>query len=155
MELIASNICHRYGALEVLSGISFSVKSGEVIAIVGPSGCGKSTLLSIMGGLVKPSSGSVFTRGVVSGDSINPLTFVFQDFALLPWNTVRENVELPLESAGLNSRERQTLSEDALKRTGLLDFASAYPKQLSGGMKQRVGIARALAVKPAMGKPEV
>ncbi len=150
MELIVSNICHRYGALDVLNDISFSVKAGEVVAIVGPSGCGKSTLLSIIGGLARPFSGSIFTRGAAPEGSINPLTFVFQDFALLPWNTVIENIELPLENAGLSPAQRRRISEDALSRTGLSDFASAYPKQLSGGMKQRVGIARALAVKPAI-----
>jgi NitT/TauT family transport system ATP-binding protein len=150
MDLIADHISHRFGALEVLEDVSFTVCAGEVVAIVGPSGCGKSTLLSILGGLLQPSSGSAQLRGAPPVDSRNPLTFVFQDFALLPWCTVEENVEFPLLHAALPSGERRAIVGDALRRTGLLDFRAAYPKRLSGGMRQRVGIARALAVKPAM-----
>jgi NitT/TauT family transport system ATP-binding protein len=150
MHLIADDISHRFGALDVLDRVSFQVASGEVVAIVGPSGCGKSTLLSILGGLLQPSSGAASLRGAPPAGSINPLTFVFQDFALLPWCTVEENVEFPLLHTGLGTSERRTVVDDALRRTGLLDFRGAYPKQLSGGMRQRVGIARALAVRPAI-----
>ncbi|MGE0288987.1 MAG: ABC transporter ATP-binding protein [Bradyrhizobium sp.] len=150
MDLIADHISHRFGALDVLDDVSFTVRAGEVVAIVGPSGCGKSTLLSILGGLLQPSRGAAELRGVPPADSLNPLTFVFQDFALLPWCTVEANVEFPLEHTGLNASERRAVIDDALRRTGLSDFRSAYPKQLSGGMRQRVGIARALAVRPAI-----
>jgi NitT/TauT family transport system ATP-binding protein len=150
MDLIADQISHRFGALEVLDRVSFTVGAGEVVAIVGPSGCGKSTLLSILGGLLRPSAGAAELRGAPPPDSLNPLTFVFQDFALLPWCTVAENVEFPLLHSGLAGGERRAIVEDALRRTGLSDFHAAYPKQLSGGMRQRVGIARALAVRPAM-----
>jgi len=150
MDLIAVHISHRFGALEVLDDVSFTVGSGEVVAIVGPSGCGKSTLLSILGGLLQPSEGLAELRGAPPPDSRNPLTFVFQDFALLPWCTVEENVEFPLLHAGLGMPERRAVVDDALRRTSLLDFRGAYPKQLSGGMRQRVGIARALAVRPAI-----
>jgi NitT/TauT family transport system ATP-binding protein len=150
MDLIADHISHRFGALEVLDRVSFEVASGEVVAIVGPSGCGKSTLLSILGGLLQPSAGSAEWRGAPPAGSLNPLTFVFQDFALLPWCSVEENVEFPLLHAGLNAAERRTVVGDALRRTGLSDFRGTYPKQLSGGMRQRVGIARALAVRPAI-----
>jgi NitT/TauT family transport system ATP-binding protein len=150
MDLIADHISHRFGALDVLDGVSFTVGSGEVVAIVGPSGCGKSTLLSIMGGLLRPSAGAAEWRGAVPPDSLNPLTFVFQDFALLPWCTVAENVEFPLLHTGLAAGERRAIVDDALRRTGLSDFRGAFPKQLSGGMRQRVGIARALAVRPAI-----
>jgi len=85
MHLIADHISHRFGALEVLEDVSFTVRSGEVVAIVGPSGCGKSTLLSILGGLLQPSAGAAELRGAPPPGSLNPLTFVFQDFALLPW----------------------------------------------------------------------
>src|ERR1700753_3050251 len=95
MDLIADHISHRFGSLDVLDDVSFTVSSGEGVAIVGPSGCGKSTLLSILGGLLQPSAGQAELRGAAPPASFNPLTFVFQDFALLPWCTVEENVELP------------------------------------------------------------
>ncbi len=150
MDLIADHISHRFGALEVLDDISFTVGAGEVVAIVGPSGCGKSTLLSILGGLLQPTRGAAEWRGAAPPDSRNPLTFVFQDFALLPWCTVAGNVEFPLLHARLSAADRRAIVDDALRRTGLADFRGSYPRQLSGGMRQRVGIARALAVRPAM-----
>jgi NitT/TauT family transport system ATP-binding protein len=150
MDLIADHISHRFGALAVLDDVSFTVSSGEVVAIVGPSGCGKSTLLSILGGLLQPSAGQAELRGAPLPGSFNPLTFVFQDFALLPWCTVEENVAFPLLHVGLSVAERNAIVGDALRRTGLTDFRGAYPKQLSGGMRQRVGIARALTVRPAI-----
>ncbi|KJC48228.1 ABC transporter ATP-binding protein [Bradyrhizobium sp. LTSP857] len=150
MDLIANRISHRFGDLAVLDDVSFTVSAGEVVAIVGPSGCGKSTLLSILGGLLQPTSGAPELRGAPPSDSLNPLTFVFQDFALLPWATVEENVEFPLLHAQLSAVQRRALVEDALRRTGLTDFRGTYPKQLSGGMRQRVGISRALAVRPAI-----
>ena len=150
MDLIADHISHRFGTLEVLDDVSFTVRSGEVVAIVGPSGCGKSTLLSILGGLLQPSGGAAEWRGATPAGSLNPLTFVFQDFALLPWCTVEANVEFPLLHTRLSLAERPAVVDDALHRTGLSDFRGAYPKQLSGGMRQRVGIARALAVRPAI-----
>jgi NitT/TauT family transport system ATP-binding protein len=150
MDLIADHISHRFGALEVLDDVSFTLSAGEVVAIVGPSGCGKSTLLSILGGLLQPTVGAAQWRGATPAGSLNPLTFVFQDFALLPWSTVEANVEFPLLHTSLTTGERRALVDDALRRTGLTDFCDAYPKQLSGGMRQRVGIARALAVRPAI-----
>ena len=150
MELIANHISHGFGALDVLDDVSFAVAPGEVVAVVGPSGCGKSTLLSILGGLLQPGAGAAELRGDPPADSLNPLTFVFQDFALLPWCTVAANVEFPLLHTALTAPARRAQVDDALRRTGLSDFRAAYPKQLSGGMRQRVGIARALAVKPAI-----
>jgi len=150
MDLIADHISHRFGTLEVLDDVSFTVGAGEVVAIVGPSGCGKSTLLSILGGLLQPGAGAAKLCGAPPQDSLNPLTFVFQDFALLPWCTVEANVEFPLLHTGLAVAARRALVGDALRRTGLTDFRGTYPKQLSGGMRQRVGIARALAVRPAI-----
>ena len=150
MDLIADHISHRFDTLDVLDDVSFTVRAGEVVAIVGPSGCGKSTLLSILGGLLQPSGGAAELRGAPPKDSLNPLTFVFQDFALLPWCTVEENVAFPLEHTALRAAERRGIVDDALRRTGLSDFRGTFPKQLSGGMRQRVGIGRALAVKPAI-----
>src|SRR5215469_10777362 len=102
MDLIADHISHRFGALEVLDDVSFTVGAGEVVAIVGPSGCGKSTLLSIIGGLLQPTAGAARWRGMAPPGSLNPLTFVFQDFALLPWCTVEANVEFPLLATTLS-----------------------------------------------------
>ncbi|HEY0525008.1 MAG TPA: ATP-binding cassette domain-containing protein, partial [Stellaceae bacterium] len=106
--------------------------------------------LQILGGLLRPTQGQAELRGAPPAGSLNPLTFVFQDFALLPWCTVEENVEFPLGHTALGPSERRAVIDDALRRTGLSDFRGAYPKQLSGGMRQRVGIARALAVRPAI-----
>ena len=150
MDLIANHISHRFGALDVLDDVSFTVGAGDVVAVVGPSGCGKSTLLSILGGLLQPSGGAAQLCGSAPAESLNPLTFVFQDFALLPWCTVEENVEFPLLRAVSDPAARRAVVDDVLRRTGLSDFRKAYPKQLSGGMRQRVGIARALAVRPAI-----
>jgi NitT/TauT family transport system ATP-binding protein len=148
--LVASGIQHRYGALSVLEDIGFTIRQGEILAIVGPSGCGKSTLLGILGGLLQPSGGTVSVVGRLPADSLNPFTYIFQDFALLPWRTVAGNVQLPLEHYPLSRAERAKRVDQALARTGLADFSRALPKQLSGGMRQRVGIARALVVRPAV-----
>jgi NitT/TauT family transport system ATP-binding protein len=137
-------------AFVALDGVSLDVADNEFVTIVGPSGCGKSTLLSILGGLLQPSDGGAELRGAPPAGSLNPLTFVFQDFALLPWCTVEANVEFPLVHSALDCAARRAVVDDALRRTGLSDFRGAYPKQLSGGMRQRVGIARALAVRPAI-----
>ncbi|MDB5640360.1 MAG: nitrate transporter ATP-binding protein, partial [Bradyrhizobium sp.] len=119
MDLIAHHITHRFGALDVLDRVSFTVRSGEVVAIVGPSGCGKSTLLSILGGLLRPSEGAAELRAAPPPGSLNPLTFVFQDFALLPWCTVEANVEFPLVHTALDAAARRAVVDDALRRTGL------------------------------------
>jgi len=150
MELEAIGVSHRYADVTALENIDFRVTAGEIVCVIGPSGCGKSTLLQIMGGLLAPTAGSVRQRGSPAADCLNPLTYVFQDFALLPWRTVAGNVSLVLEDHGLSRPESAAMIDDALDRTGLMEFAGAYPRQLSGGMKQRVGIARALVVKPSV-----
>ena len=150
MELIVERVGHAFDQLTVLEDIDLEVREGEILALIGPSGCGKSTLLGILGGLLQPSSGCVVTRGVPPLGCLNPFTYVFQDFALLPWRTVAENVALPLEHHNLTRAERQQRVADALAQIGLAEFADALPRQLSGGMRQRVGIARALVVKPAL-----
>ena len=124
--------------------------SGRIVCIVGPSGCGKSTLLRLLGGLEKPTRGEVLQVGAPPADCLNPLTYIFQDFALLPWRSVAANVSLVLEDHRLRAADRQAIIADVLARTKLAEFADALPKQLSGGMKQRVAIARALAVNPAV-----
>ncbi len=149
-ELAISNVSHSYGKVRALEDVSVTLREGEILAVIGPSGCGKSTLLGIVGGLVAPSSGSVSLLGETPSGTLNPFTFIFQDFALLPWRTVAGNVSLPLEHHPIGAADRAARVADALARTGLADFAGALPKQLSGGMRQRVGIARALVVKPAV-----
>ncbi len=150
MRLIADGIVQRYDTLDVLKDVSFTVESGAILAIVGPSGSGKSTLLRILGGLERPTGGEVRLEGVPPAASLNPLTYIFQDFALLPWRSVAGNIDFALADKGLTRERRAAIITDVLERTGLSAFAAAYPKQLSGGMKQRVGIARALAMEPAI-----
>ena len=148
VRLSIQGVGHRYGGLQVLDGIDLVAEPGRVLVLVGPSGCGKSTLLAITGGLLRPSAGQVVMEGEVADDCLNPLTPVFQDFSLLPWRSVAENVALALEGR-LPRAEREARVAEVLAMTGLSEFADAWPKQLSGGMRQRVGIARALAVRPA------
>ncbi|WP_299028189.1 ABC transporter ATP-binding protein [uncultured Sulfitobacter sp.] len=148
MELKLDAVTHRYGGTDVLRDVSLEIPSGRITCIVGPSGCGKSTLLRLLGGLEQPSFGAVRQVGAPPVGCLNALTYIFQDFALLPWRTVAGNVSLVLEDHGL--ADADGIIADVLARTRLTDFADALPKQLSGGMKQRVAIARALAVNPAV-----
>ena len=150
MEICIEGVSHLYGGLHALDDISLTVRAGETLALIGPSGCGKSTLLGIVGGLLQPSAGKVLLSGKPPADCLNPLTYVFQDFALLPWRSVAQNVGLSLEPHGLPAKSKQERIAAALALTGLTEFADAYPKQLSGGMRQRVGLARALVVRPAV-----
>lgn len=150
MELRLSGVGHSYAGREVLRGIDLDIPAGRIVCIVGPSGCGKSTLLRMMGGLECPDQGAVLQRGEAPAGCLNPLTYIFQDFALLPWRTVAGNVSLVLEDHAIKRGVAQAMVDDVLARTRLSEFAEALPRQLSGGMKQRVAIARALVVKPAV-----
>jgi NitT/TauT family transport system ATP-binding protein len=133
-----------------VQNINLSMKEGEFVALVGPSGCGKSTLLRIITGLNKPSSGVVLYRdNVLAG--VNPhATIVFQTFALFPWLTVQQNVELALKVRGVAAAERTKRAIALLDKVGLDGFENAYPRELSGGMRQKVGFARAMAVEPEL-----
>jgi NitT/TauT family transport system ATP-binding protein len=150
MDLSLRHISHRYDDVEVLQDINLDIKQGEIVCIIGPSGCGKSTLLRFIGGLERPTTGDVIQVGAAPLDSLNPLTYIFQDFALLPWRTVEGNISLALEDHAIAALEKEKIIDDVLGRTKLTEFRKALPKQLSGGMKQRVAIARALSVRPAV-----
>ncbi|MBX9394260.1 nitrate/sulfonate/bicarbonate ABC transporter ATP-binding protein [Streptomyces sp. TRM72054] len=136
------------GELPVLSGIDLQVRAGEVVALLGKSGSGKSTLLRCLAGLVPASSGTVTYKSAPLTGANPGTAMVFQTFALLPWLTVQQNVELGLEAKGIPAAERAQAARQAIDLIGLDGFESAYPKELSGGMRQRVGFARALVVEP-------
>ena len=152
MRVIVDRVSKTYAdrrghAVEALRAVSFAVAPEEFVAVLGPSGCGKSTLLQVVAGLVRPTEGHVWFEGCRD----RPLTaMVFQEFALFPWRTVQGNVEFGLEEQGVPAGERRRRAREFLDMTGLGPFARKYPHQLSGGMRQRVGIARALAVDPAV-----
>ncbi|HEY0785236.1 MAG TPA: nitrate/sulfonate/bicarbonate ABC transporter ATP-binding protein [Acidobacteriaceae bacterium] len=134
--------------IQVIAPTDLSVVAGEIVALLGPSGSGKSTLLRMLAGLSKPSGGDVLWHGKpISSQRIN-VSIVFQSFALFPWLTVLDNVEAPLKARGMAAAERRERSLKILDTVGLDGFQSAYPKELSGGMRQRVGFARALVVEP-------
>jgi NitT/TauT family transport system ATP-binding protein len=134
--------------LVVLDDVNLTLHEGEIVALLGRSGSGKSTLLRIVSGLLKPTSGSVKWRGAEISGPTEGVAMVFQSFALFPWLTVQENVEIGLEARGVPRVRREELAEAAIDMIGLGGFENAYPKELSGGMRQRVGLARALVVHP-------
>jgi NitT/TauT family transport system ATP-binding protein len=136
------------GKIEVLDGVTLTLSPGIFCSVVGPSGCGKSTMLRIVDGLIRPDSGAVKIGGKpVRGPSLER-GFVFQQFNLLPWRTVQANVEFGLENLGVDKGERRKRAEHWIEVVDLHGFKNYFPSQLSGGMQQRVGLARALAVEP-------
>ena len=134
------------GGVEALSDITLDFPEGKLTTLLGPSGCGKTTLLKIIAGLLQPSSGEVMVDGRPITGPGPERAFVFQDFALMPWATVIRNAAFGLELAGVNRSEREAVAEKYLHTVGLKGFENKYPHELSGGMRQRVGLARALAV---------
>ncbi len=152
--LLLKNVEQTYGSgqrqFTAVHDINLTIKKGEFVALLGPSGCGKSTLLRIITGLQLPSHGSVLYKGnELKG--VNPhATIVFQSFALFPWLNVLENVEVALKAIGIPQKERTPKAVDALDRVGLDGFEMAYPRELSGGMRQKVGFARAMVVEPEL-----
>jgi NitT/TauT family transport system ATP-binding protein len=134
--------------LLVLENVDLTIRAGEIVGLLGRSGSGKSTLLRIIAGLIAPTSGSATCRGEIIAGPPNGVAMVFQSFALFPWLTVLQNVELGLEALGIEAGERRSRALAAIDLIGLDGFESAFPKELSGGMRQRVGFARALVVHP-------
>jgi len=153
--LAFEEISHHFGAgaerVDVLDRVSFDVPAGSVACVVGPSGCGKSTLLSLAAGLARPSAGTVRWDGreVRLGPNLD-LGMAFQQPGLFPWLTVRQNVAIGLRTRGKAKAEALAVADEFLATVGLSEFLQAYPSQLSGGMAQRVGIARALALRPRL-----
>ncbi|MFI0372551.1 ABC transporter ATP-binding protein [Actinomadura sp. 1N219] len=148
-----TGLTHSYaGDHGVLGGIDLTVPDGQLVSIVGPSGCGKSTLLRCIAGLIRPTGGTLALDGAPIDGVPDDLAVVFQDYSrsLFPWLTVRDNVALPLRRRGKSRPERRAAAQEALESVGLPDAGRKYPWQLSGGMQQRVSIARALAYRPSL-----
>ncbi|MDF1606511.1 ABC transporter ATP-binding protein [Nocardioides sp. YIM 152315] len=140
----------RHGVTPAVSGLTASVDAGRFVSLIGPSGCGKSTLLDIAGGLLPPTSGVCRLGGTDVTGPQSTTSMVFQEAALLPWRSVLDNVAFPLEVKGVRASERRARAAELLRTVGLDGFANAYPSELSGGMRQRVSIARALVTDPAL-----
>jgi NitT/TauT family transport system ATP-binding protein len=139
-----------HGTISIINGVSFDVADNDFVGIIGPSGCGKSTMLRIMQGLERPTSGEVRFRGKPVATTCNEMAMVFQSFALLPWLSIRENVAFGLTGRNWSPEKISAQVDRYISVTGLVGFEEAYPRELSGGMRQRVGLARALAVEPAV-----
>jgi NitT/TauT family transport system ATP-binding protein len=147
------NVSHQFGEADeaqhvrALLDTSLDIVRGELLCLIGPSGCGKSTLLNVIGGLLAPTGGTVDVAGKrVRGPLPHDISFVFQENALFPWNTIVENVRLGMLFQGVPKSEQETRAQHAIEAVGLADFANHYPAQLSGGMRQRAALARALSL---------
>ena len=146
-----SNVNKRYGSNPpVLQQINLSIEKGEFISLIGPSGCGKSTLLKLISGLTSASSGSILVDGMTPVNARKTVSYIFQDATLLPWRNVARNVGLGLELEHVSREARKAKVRSLLEMVGLTHVAQAYPRQLSGGMKMRVSVARALATTPRL-----
>lgn len=153
--VVVKNLDHtfssRTGLVKAIENLAFEVQGGSFVTIVGPSGCGKSTLLLLIGGLLDYSAGEIYLYGrLVKKPNPEMVSFVFQETSLLPWKNSIENVEFPLSLRGIPVEERRTKARDLLAMVGLEDFEKKYPHELSGGMKQRVAIARGLIQNPKL-----
>ena len=153
LAISASNVSQVFGApgdsqrVQALDNVSIDVPRGELLCLIGPSGCGKSTLLNIMGGLFPQTEGEVrIGNKIVDGPMPNEVAFVFQESALFPWNTVVDNIKVALEFQSVPVQERDGRAWNALEAVGLADFGNHFPGQISGGMKQRAQLARALSL---------
>jgi NitT/TauT family transport system ATP-binding protein len=150
VEHVDKSFAGRHGSISIMQDISFDVADSDFLAIVGPSGCGKSTLLRLIQGLDRPTGGSIYFRDAPITNVCSKMAMVFQSFALYPWLTVSENVAFGLEALDWPAERIKTQVERFVSVTGLDGFQEAYPRELSGGMRQRVGLARALAVEPSV-----
>ena len=139
-------IYKNYGDVEALRDMSLDFPKGQLTSLLGPSGCGKTTLLKIIAGLLQPNQGEVYVNGQIVSEPGPDLAFVFQDFALMPWASVLKNVAFGLELRKVAKSEREDIARKYIKEVGLDGFENSYPHELSGGMRQRVGLARALSV---------
>jgi len=150
-EIEIASLTKQYGdGGPVLAGVNLVVRKREFISIIGPSGCGKSTILKLISGLAVPTSGTIRVEGMTPQNAREIVSFIFQDPTLLPWRTVTDNVGLGLELEGMPGHEREKKISTLLELVGLRHVAEAYPRELSGGMKMRVSIARALATNPRL-----
>jgi NitT/TauT family transport system ATP-binding protein len=138
------------GGPEVLAGVTLTARPGDFIALIGPSGCGKTTLLRLLAGLTLPSAGAITLDGVIPTEARGHLSFIFQEPTLLPWLSAQRNVELPLRLRGERGAPRRERTLELLRLVGLEAAAAQYPRQLSGGMKMRVSLARALTCQPGL-----
>jgi NitT/TauT family transport system ATP-binding protein len=149
--LTLSNVSKSYGSSPpVLQQIDLVIDQGEFVSLIGPSGCGKSTLLKLISGLTSPGSGSILVDGMTPVQARKAVSYIFQDATLLPWRTVSRNVGLGLELENVSRESRKQKVESLIELVGLSHVARAYPRQLSGGMKMRVSVARALATTPRL-----
>jgi NitT/TauT family transport system ATP-binding protein len=153
VKIRVQDLRHRYRGtgrrdLLALDGVSFEIRDGEILTVVGPSGCGKSTLVGLIAGLIKPEAGAVLVDGVAVRGPGRDRGVVFQELAILPWRTVRGNIGHGLEIARVPRAERETIVDRFIAMVGLTGFEERYPHELSGGMKQRVAVARTLAADP-------
>ena len=148
VPIVVDGVSKAFGPVQALVDIHLRVRAGEFLSLIGPSGCGKTTLLKTLAGLVPADAGRVVVGDRVVRGPGRECSVVFQDFALLPWATVQKNVEFGLLLRGVPAAERAGTARRAIGKVGLAGFEEAYPAQLSGGMQQRVGLARALAVSP-------
>jgi len=150
-QIVLSHVEKRFGNGTVaLRDMSLTIREGEFVSFLGPSGCGKSTALRMIAGLLEPSGGAITVDGRAPGSNEGEVSFVFQDATLMPWATVFDNVLLPLKLRGMKRAEARARVEEALEMVGLTKFARSYPRELSGGMKMRVSIARAMVTKPRL-----
>ena len=148
-EVTVTNVVKRYGNAQVIHGVNVEIANGEFVILVGPSGCGKSTLLDVVAGLAKPTGGSIAFEGKpVAGQVPDGIGVVFQEDASFPWLTVTDNIAFGLRQTRLDENEIVARVDHALRLMGLTEFATAYPVQLSGGMRQRVCLARTLVQRP-------